>query len=372
MNQLWVLMILSLGLAWIHEHTYLGTPDQALSKQKISAPFIIMVLVLGGFLGLRTSYNDTFTYRHLYALLTTLPEFWKTFNPSLSSDPGFNICNAILKTWGVSTQSWLMIYSLVTVGLYLHFVRKNRNNLILNVFLFFCVGCYTFAGAAIKQSIATAICLCALPFAVEKKWIRYFLLIALASTFHFYAVIYMLVPWLMFRPWTNKTMLLMAGTVVIGFSMRNLLGAIVSITSSLGESYDIDSFNGAGVNIFRILVCNAPVLLALLYHDRLFKDSTRSENLMFNLSMVNGCIMFIGLFGTANYFARLANFFVAAQAITLPWMLGKLPNRDRKIITAIMIGGYLLYFYYSSNVVYGTFSSLFKRISVGEFLQQLF
>lgn len=372
MNQLWVLMVLSLGLAWTHEHMYVGTLDQALSKQKVSVPFILMGILLGGFLGLRTSYNDTFTYVHSYTLLSTIPDFWETFNPSLSADPGFNICNAFLKTWGVTTQNWLMIYSLVTTGLYLHFIRKSRNNLVLNVFLFFCVGVYTFTGAAIKQSIATAICLCALPFAVEKKWIKYFLLIALASTFHVYAAIYLIVPFLMFKPWSKKTGLLVAGTVIIAFSMRSLLGTIVAITSSLGESYDIEEFSGAGVNIFRILVCNAPVLLALFYHDSLFENSTRSENLMFNLSMVNGCIMFIGLFGTANYFARLANFFLMAQVITLPWMIEKIPPKDRKVITVTMIVGYLAYFYYSCNVVYGTFDSTFKRITVEEFFRQMF
>lgn len=80
--------------------------------------------------------------------------------------------------------------------------------------------------------------------------------------------------------------------------------------------------------------------------------------------------MFIGIFGTANYFARLANFFVMAQAITLPWMLNKLDNSRRTLIKAFMIVGYLGFFYYSTNVVYGAFSM--GHITVGEYLQQLF
>ena len=126
------------------------------------------------------------------------------------------------------------------------------------------------------------------------------------------------------------------------------------------------------MNIFRVLVCNMPFLLALVYHRELFAECTQQEALMFNLSMINGCIMFIGLFGTANYFARLANYFVATQVITLPWICAKIPERDRKIIKICMIVGYLIYFYYSTNVVYGKFTNGFRRITVAEYLKQWF
>lgn len=372
MIQLWVLLALALGLAWIYEHTYFGTKDRLQKKQRVSLSFILMAVLLGGFLGLRTSYNDTSTYIDTYERILPFPGFWDTFDSSLSADPGFNICNAALKSLGVSTQTWLMIYALITVGLYLHFIRKSQNDVFLNIFLFFCVGVYTFTGAAIKQSIATAICLCALPLAVERKWIWYVLCVLLASTFHAYALIYLMVPFLMFQPWTKSTFFLLVGTVIIAFSLQNLFGTIIDITSSFGEEYTVDSFNREGVNIFRVIVCNVPMLLALVYHKSIFKDSTRSENLIFNLAMVNGCIMFIGLFGTANYFARLANFFVAAQVIVLPWMISKIPRRDRGLIKTVMILGYLGYFYYASNVANGTFSDLFKRITVAEFFDQLF
>lgn len=368
MIQLWILMAVTLGLAWVYEHAYVGTKDKALYKQKISIIFVGMTLFLGGFWGLRITYNDTRTYRVGYEAVRTLPDFWNTFEPSLSKDPGFNICNAILKTLGVSTQNWLMIYALITMGLYLHFIRKNRNNLSLNFYLFFCIGAFTFTGAAIKQSVATALCLCALPLAVEKKWIRYCVLIFIGSTFHMYALIYLLVPFLMFRPWTKKTLFLVIGTVIIAFSLQNLFGTINSITAALGDSRTLEEISGEGVNIFRVLVCNAPVMLAILFHRDIFKDSTRNENLMFNLSMINGCIMFIGLFGTANYFARLANYFVATQAITLPWMISKIDKKNRMFIQILMVIGYFIFFYYDCNVVYGKFANRFTRLRVMDYL----
>lgn len=371
MTQIWILIAVGLSLAWFHEHARVSTYGSKLSDKKISSVFIIMTVILGGFLGLRTSYNDTFSYTHAYGLMKKFPDYWRTFSLSLSTDPGFNLCNAILKTCNISEQNFLMIYALITIGLYLHFIRVNRNDLLLNVFLFFCTGSYIFAGAAIKQSFATAICLCALPYAVEKRWDKFILLVMLASTFHVYAAIYFLTPVLMFQPWTKRTFILVMGTVVTAVSLPMLMKIIIGITSGIGEAYTVDEFSGAGVNIFRVLVCNVPFLLALVFHREIFKDSTKKENLMFNLAMVNGGIMFIGLFGTANYFARLANYFLAPQVIVLPWMIDRIPFKYRKIIKPCMIAGYLGYFYYSCNVVYGTFNSYYKRISVIEYFQGL-
>ena len=72
----------------------------------------------------------------------------------------------------------------------------------------------------------------------------------------------------------------------------------------------MESFAGAGVNLFRFLVVSAPIALSFLVRDEIEKQSTRNDMLIFNLSMLNAEIMFVALFGTANYFARLANYFL--------------------------------------------------------------
>lgn len=371
MSELWILMLISVSLMWIYENGYIRTLDRSLTNQRISVIFVSLTILLGGYLGLRTNYNDTMAYIGGYEQTKKIPEFWQTYDISLSKDPGFNLVNGILKTLGVSTQNWLMIYALITIGLYLAYIRKNGNDYILNIFLFFGVGSYAFAGAAIKQSIATAISLYALQYALDRKWLKYIALIFIAMTFHVYAVIFLCVPFLVFKPGTKKTVILIVATVVIAFSLKSLFGTITMLTANIGESYNVASFSGEGVNIFRILVCNVPLVLMILFYNEIFMESSEKDNLMFNLSMMNGCIMFIGLFGTANYFARLANYFVATQAITLPWMINNISERSRKILKIGMIIGYCGYFYYSNNIVYGAFNNM-NRISVYEYIKQLF
>ena len=89
-----------------------------------------------------------------------------------------------------------------------------------------------------------------------------------------------------------------------------------------------------------------------------------------NLSMINSVIMFIGLFGTANYFARLANYFLIFQSLSLPWMLKKIGGRDGKVLTALLVLGYAAYFYYA-NAINQPFDQGFARLSISEYLAQL-
>ena len=146
---------------------------------------------------------------------------------------------------------------------------------------------------------------------------------------------------------------------------------IVDITAMMGANYDMSSFVGEGVNIFRVLVCFVPLMLAFIYGRGLFVDSIRTENILFNMAMLNALIMFVGLFGTANYFARLANYFLPAQVVVLPWMLKKFVRRDRQILTALCVVGYTGYFMYG-NLIQSVFDNCFSKITLWQYVSSHF
>ena len=89
-----------------------------------------------------------------------------------------------------------------------------------------------------------------------------------------------------------------------------------------------------------------------------------------NLTMLNGAIMFVGLFGTANYFGRLANYFLFFQSLSLPWMLKKIGGRDRRMLTILMVLGFAAYFYYA-NVINQPIDQDVAWLSLAEYLSQI-
>ena len=366
MRELVILMLVAVALAWCADHVTI----RPLNKQKMHRQFLFSIaifILLAGFAGLRKWYNDTETYRYAYEAMNCFPAYWKTVKFDLGSNFGFGIVNAWLKTRDIISQDFLMFWAVIVVGLHLLFLHKYAIDYPMSIFLLFVTGTFTFMCAAIKQTAAVAICLLAIHLFLKRKYIAYVLFVLLAATIHPYALMFLLAPAFTYRPWTKKTYIFVITFIVTGIALQPLMGTLISITTMIGEEYTVAEFSGEGVNIFRVFVSNTPLLLSYVYRKQLFSDSSREENLFMNLSMLNGAIMFVGLFGTANYFARLANYFLVFQLLSLPWILSKLHGKDRKIITIAMVVCYFAYFYYA-NAINLSFDENFHSYTLREYL----
>jgi len=365
LSKLLILLLFSLFLAFFAEYR-----DHTLRRRNGSMDRLftfLLILLLGTFCGLRTWYNDTVTYLQMFGDAVSAAEFFETGGTDLAHGWGFELLTCVIKDMGFSPQDYLMFYSFLTVTPYVLFVRKYCPHFTFGVFLMFTTGFYTFALAAIKQCMATGLCLLAVMAALDRQWIRYALLMGLAVLFHPYAIVYLLVPLLMFRPWTIRTYLAILLFTAAGFGLDSLIGTIIDITTMFGANYNSSSFIGEGVNMFRVLVAFVPLVLSIPYKTMLFRDTGRTEHLMFNLAMVHALLMFVGLFGTANYFGRLANYFLPAVVVVLPWMLNKLYALHRPFLKTACVVGYLGYFYFE-NAVKQNFDTHLSQISLWDYI----
>lgn len=373
MNELVSIFLPSMILVFFSEHYSRVKIDcygekKYIKKDKIF--YVIMSLSMVAFVGLRTWYNDTVTYLHHYNNININESILEKIDWSLGENPGFELVNVFLKKNNVSDQTFLMMFALFTICIYLWFIRKYSSNIWLSVFLFFSMGCYTFTMAAIKQTTAVAICLIAVDKAINRKWMLFIFGIIIAATFHPYALMYLIIPFFCFKPWSQKTNYMLIIFAVIGVSLQKLLGSIVNLTQLMGEEYSLDTLNGAGVNIFRVMVVWAPIFLSFLAKDSISKYMDKENSLWLNLSMINAEIMFVALFGTANYFARLANYFLIFQTISLPYLLKYFNKKTRKLLIGIIIVAYLLYFIYA-NLINQPFDDQFNKISLFDYLYSL-
>lgn len=365
MSKLLPIFIFGIILAYVSDKRAIVELDSygdRVYRKKDKIIFFIITVVLAIFVGLRTSYNDTNTYMNMYEALSSGISNLLTIDLSLGSNPGFWVVNTIIKTLGFSTQSFLMLYAVLTVGIYLWFIRKYSDNIWLSVFLFFTMGCYTFTMAAIKQCVAVAFCLVATDRYLQNKKISFVLWVLIASTFHPYSLMYLIIPSLNFEPWSGKTYLFLLIFLIIGLSLQPLLGTVVNITTMLGEEYDATTFTGEGINIIRLAVVWVPVVISFFTRKYLRINNSKIDNIILNLAILNAEIMLIGLFGTANYFGRLANYFLIFQALCIPYLFKSFNDTSRKIIVGACVICFLLYFYYA-NVISQNFDSMFNSVS---------
>lgn len=370
------IVLCSLFLAFLSNNQSKYTLDDNGRKvyyKKEKLFYFIMAASLAIFVGLRTRGNDTYAYRQMYegidAGAGSIGNIdWLNF----SAAPGLQFLSILLKKLGASTQDYFMLTALITNGIYLWFIRKYTCNILLSIFYFITMGVYGFTMAAIKQTMAVAFLLFATDNAIQKKWIKYLFWVMIAELFHPYAFIYLVVPFVTFHPWSSGTYYLLAGSIVVAFLLPRLLPAIDAVTGSLGYSYGENEFAGEGVNIFRVLVVWVPLVLSFIKRARLRRSDDRAMNIIVNLMMVNSVIMFIGLFGTANYFARLANYFLIFQALALPWLLGLFEQSDRILLTRASVIGFSAYYFYDEGIVHGGIDANYNFITFWEYLKQLF
>ena len=373
MSKLLPIFIFGIILAYVSDRRAIVEFDSygdRVYRKKDKLIFFIIAAVLAIFVGLRISYNDTYTYMNMYEALSPGISNLLTIDLNIGSNPGFWVVNTIIKTIGFSTQSFLMVYAIATVGIYLWFIRKYSDNIWLSVFLFFTMGCYTFTMAAIKQCVAVAFCLVATDRYLQNKKISFVLWVLIASTFHPYSLMYLIIPFLNFEPWSGKTYLFLIIFLIIGLSLQPLLGTVVDITTMLGEEYDATTFTGEGINIFRLAVVWVPVVISFFTRRYLKANNSKVDNIILNLTILNAEIMFIGLFGTANYFGRLANYFLIFQALCLPHLFKAFNETSRKLITSACIIGFLLYFYYA-NVINQNFDSMFNYVPFINYIKSI-
>lgn len=337
--------------------------------QKNKFLWILIPIVIGIFVGLRTGYNDTYAYIHTYEL--TPNEFsFNNMSFDFGDNPGHTILTRLIKSLGISVNGYLMIYSVVTYSIYIWFIHKYSTDFSMSMFLFICL-VFEFPMAAMKQCIAVAFCLIAVDKAINKKWFWFIFWLFIAETFHAYSFMYLIVPLLFFVPWeSKKTYIWIAMFFFAGLLLKPLLGSLLSITDSLGEEYTVEEFSSGGVNPFRLAVCLVPLALSFLLRKQVTSpdnEMTQEDNICMNLSFLNGELMFVALFGTANYFARLANYFYIFPLISLPRLFNMIKPKWRLPLKIVAIICYFIFFYYEINVVYGHFDDRFRRILLSDF-----
>lgn len=339
-------------------------------KERFFYGLVCITLIL--FAGLRTGYNDTGLYRQIYKTTPVDIELTKDIEwLKFGENPGYVFVNRLFKRMDISVELYIMLFSAFTIGANLWFFRKYSCNFFLSVLLFVTFAGYIFNLAAIKQCTAMALCLIATDRAIQKKYGQFLLFVFLACLFHAYSFMYLVIPFLAFRPWGKNTIILLVVFAFLGLSLQSMLGTLLNVTDMLGEGYDASSFTGEGINPIRLLVTSVPIFLSLLTVEQITQREDRAQDIILNATMLNGEIMFIGLFGTANYFGRLANYFIPFQAVALPRLFSHFDSEGKQAISIAASVCYLLFYIYSQSI-HELFDNHYSSITFFEFLKSLF
>lgn len=343
-------------------------------NQRLDVFTIVIIVWMTLFSGLRVSYNDTGNYiRYFEESATTFAGHFQTSDSlGFADNPMFYILQMVFKSLINNYHLWFIFVAFINAYVIVKLFKYCSESFGFSLLIFFSIGTYVMYMAAMKQCIAVSICICAIPSLLEKKWLRYYVLVFLAILFHTHSFIFLFVPLLMGKPWSKATLLCFAAMIFAMLTYDVTLRIFMEYGQSIGATVvDDEVFDNHTVNILRVAVYGVIPLLTLVFRRRLFQDSTKAEDLFANLSILSFQILAIGLVNGANLFARMAGYLEWANALCLPFVIKKVFNRRSQrlvfFLAAICYFGYFLYeFGVSKN-----FGGTYRAITVMELLQSL-
>ena len=335
---------------------------------------VIVIAWLTCFSFLRTSYNDTGTYiLHFMESESVADYFARNGLLDLTGNPLSELYRDLIRNITENYHIYFFFPAFLSSFAVIKLFGRYSVDPAFSVLIFFSLGTYIMYIAALKQCFAMFFLLLALPYAIDRKYVRFYLLVFAAVLFHTHAFMFAIVPLLFGRPWGKISLVFLAAALFAMATYDVTLGAFMRYAQSLGALVaEIEVFDNNSINILRVLVYWIPPLLALIFRRRLFADSTRVENLFVNMSLISAFILMIGLVQGANLYARMAAYFEISTAIALPWMIRKVfDQRSAQIVTvcaALLFFGYFLYEFGVSKDFGGGYSA----ITLWEFITDLF
>ncbi len=367
MTKLLILFAAAMLLAWrsqIYTDRVLASGGSYSARRDLAYVLLLVILVL--FAGLRTSYNDTGNYIRGYENAATLGEFLATpKNLNIFKNPLFYAYQSLLRSLGFDAQMLIFTTSLLSQVCFLGFFKRYSANFTFTVFLYFTLGTFVFTLAALKQVVAMSILTLAVPQLEKKHWLRYYLLVFLAMLAHTYALAFAVLPLFRARPWRVFTFAFVSVMVVVMLNFKETINAFMEQANELGKTLaEEELFDDHTVNIFRLAVYAVVPALSLFFQRLLFRDAGKMDLLFVHMSILSLAFMSMGTQSGANMFGRMATYFELGTICCLPWMLPRMfDKRSAGLVTVIAVVCFMGYFVYA-NAVSISFDQCYKAVSL--------
>lgn len=300
--------------------------------------YIVIVILLILFAGLRTRYNDTSTY-----ILTFRYYLSGDIHLGMLLEPygGFDLFQNLLKRYiSSNAQIFIFLTSSITTILFVSFISRRASQFDESMLLFM-TGEYIFSMAGIKQAIAMGIGLHAIDAYLNGEKKKFVVLLLIAMTFHPYVICMLSVLFLKDKVWNLKTIAFILIMVVAVFNMEK----VFELLSLIGKDYSNDDFSSHTINPVRVLITAVPIAISLIFRKKINESNDEALYLGINMQIISFFFIFLGLFINPIYLGRMSTYFSVLSSVSIPKML-KVSFYDVKRGKDLTLMYYVLMFVY--------------------------
>ena len=354
---LFVLLIIVALFAQITHQTYTVTIDGRRELRYGWIPVLMIAIPLIYLAGTRANIGDTGVYRSGFLSMDVSVTHFFEILGSDSKDKGFSIFTLLLKTIiGNNDKIYFTIIASICLMCVVSVYKKYSCNFIMSMFLFIASSDYVqWNYNGMRQFIAVSIAFAATDWLLEKKYLKYFLLILLLSTIHASALIMIPISFIVQgKAWNIKTVVLIVGALLAINYSDVTIGIIADFMADTQYSGEVGQFlETEGTNILRVLVFCIPPALALLLRKWIDRADSKLLNLATNMSIVSMGAYLVSSATSGIFVGRIPIYFSLYNYILLPWLVENVfEEKSQKIIYIAIIVCYTIFYYYQMMVAW--------------------
>lgn len=299
--------------------------------------------------GIRTGYIDTSAYITAFISypdkLSSIPSLWTIDNKS----PGFITLGVIFKSL-ISTNyhAWLMMIALLTGLPIMWFLRKYSVNFFYSSFLFITTLNFTWMLNGIRQFLAAVIMLIFLNLIIEKKTIKFIIVVLLVSTIHFTVIIMIPLYFVAIeKPFGKRVVFLLFFIMMAVLFLNPFISSVENLLEGTNYSGYSSQFEfDDGVNPIRVLVMSITPILAFCSRKKLEEHNNSFINVCINMSVISASLYFIGIFTSGILVGRLPIYFELYNLVLLPYILKfGFDKNTSKILYCLCTIGFLAFYF---------------------------
>ncbi len=211
---------------------------------------------------------------------------------------------------------------------------------------------FIFQMSATKQSIAMAILFLAFPSIVDRKPVRFILLVVAASFFHFPALVFLPAYWIANMRTGRHYLILLAGLFLLTYLLRD---RILNLMNDAYYDSEVDA-----VGDVRFLANKVIVMLIIIVAALLIRPPDPDDRVYCALLHLMGMAAVIQTFSSySNIFERLADYYFQFAVIFIPMVFERIKPRRRYLSEQ------------TSSLVYNYAPYIFCAFAVWRFLDTI-
>lgn len=315
--------------------------DNKSRKRYLIISSIILILISG----LRSYYlgsGDTSRYAGMFLYYSRLPlvEIYET----VDRDPIYHIFTVFLtKIFGVNFQLVLICIATIYILCYDRLVYKESPNLLISFIVLFGMNFFMFSMHGIRQGLAIAFIMISYFPLRDKKLIPFLLLVGIGACFHKSALIFVVAYPFCRMGFNKKTLIMYMGFISLMFVFGNtLIREIAMDMSEYDERLMLYAYREKALSLSGFIqLCLFMVLILTKLKTFIQKD--KDASILITLLALAIIFQTFAIF-IAEMF-RVAMYFSTFLIILLPRFLKTYSPDTRRIVTVLLCGALLLYFY---------------------------